>query len=129
VTYAVAALLIIGVAAWIAAPFLSTAATATDPRVHPDTERLEREKSAALLAIREAQLDKAMGKLSDDDYAGLRDFYERRAIAAMADLDRAGANESVARETTANCSGCGTRLQHESAYCAVCGERSSVLPL
>jgi len=129
VIYAFAALLILGVATWIAAPFLSTAAATTDPQVHPDTERLEREKSAALLAIREAQLDKAMGKLSDDDYAGLRDFYERRAIAAMADLDRAAANESVARETTANCSGCGTRLPRESVYCPVCGARSPLLPL
>ena len=126
--YVVAALLILGVATLIAAPFLSTAATPIDPQVHPDTERLEREKSAALLAIREAQLDKAMGKLSDEDYAGLRDFYERRAIAAMADLDRSGAGEVVAREIAAHCSGCGTRLARESAYCAVCGARSSLLP-
>jgi hypothetical protein len=125
VIYVVAALLILSVAALIAAPFLSLDPTPIDLRANPDTERLEREKSAALLAIREAQLDQAMGKLSDDDYTSLRDFYERRAIAAMADLDEASASESVARDTGARCSECGTALARESTYCAACGgERS-----
>lgn len=125
--YIVAVLLILSVATWIAAPFLSIDATPTDLRANPDTERLERDKSAALLAIREAQLDQAMGKLSDDDYAALRDFYERRAIAAMADLDEASASESVARDTRARCSECGTALERESTYCAACGGERSPL--
>lgn len=122
--YVVAVLLILAVATSIAAPFLLVDATPSDLRTNPDTERLEREKSAALLAIREAQLDQAMGKLSDDDYAALRDFYERRAIAAMADLDEANASESVARDARAHCRGCGIRLARDSTYCVACGERS-----
>ena len=122
--YVVAVLLILSVATLIAAPFLSIDAAPTDLRANPDTERLEREKSAALLAIREAQLDQAMGKLSDDDYTSLRDFYERRAIAAMADLDQATVSAPVARETRAHCSGCGAALPREAEYCAACGEQS-----
>jgi hypothetical protein len=113
--------MILSVATLIAAPFLTIYAAPTDLLANPDTERLEREKSAALLAIREAQLDQAMGKLSDDDYMSLRDFYERRAIAAMTDLDQASDSASVEREARAYCSGCGAALPRESVYCAACG--------
>ena len=87
-------LLVLAVAALIAAPLLSLEPAPVGPGADVRKERLEREKAAALLAIREAQLDHAMGKLSDDDYAALRDFYERRAIAAIAGLDEAGAEDS-----------------------------------
>ena len=85
-SYFVVVMLVLAVAALIAAPLLSLESAPVDPGADVQRERLEREKAAALLAIREAQLDKAMGKLSDDDYASLRDFYERRALAAMAGL-------------------------------------------
>lgn len=42
----------------------------------------ERERSAKL-ALRDVNFDYRLGNLDDDDYADLRDRYERRALAAM----------------------------------------------
>ncbi len=94
-TYLVAGLLVLAVAALIAAPLLSFEEVPRSTGKNVERERLEREKAAALLAIREAQLDKAMGKLSDEDYASLRDFYERRAVAAMTGLDETNENDDA----------------------------------
>lgn len=114
-TFGLALLLIATVAATVAAPLL---ASGTDVPIPGDraTERLEREKSAALTAIREAQFDHAMGKLSEEDYTSLRSFYERRAISALAEL---GARP-VAQDTGA-CDQCGRRFIDDSVYCGGCG--------
>ena len=78
-------LLILAVAASVASPLLARGASAM-PEALPaaeQTELFEREKNVALLAIREAEFDLAMGKLSDEDYAALRGVYEERALGAL----------------------------------------------
>ncbi len=50
--------------------------------------RWEKQKAAAYAAIREAEFDKQMGKLTDEDYQFIRQKYEARAIEALAQLDR-----------------------------------------
>jgi hypothetical protein len=110
-----ALLLITTVAAAIAAPLLASVAdVATE--ADPGVERLEREKNAALTAIREAQFDHAMGKLSEEDYAALRSFYERRALAALTEL---GARPAV-RDAVA-CAHCGRQFIDDSVFCGGCG--------
>lgn len=79
--------LIVAVAAVISLPFMRSARVADGPQ-DVERERLEREKTAALVAIREAELDHAMGKLSDEDHTHLRSFYEQRAVAAMGALGK-----------------------------------------
>ena len=54
----------------------------------PERRRLEKQRDLAYAAIKEAEFDFQMGKLSSDDYAALRRTYEARAIAALAELDR-----------------------------------------
>jgi hypothetical protein len=114
-TFGLALLLIATVAATLAAPLL---ASDTDGSVSSDraVERLEREKNAALTAIREAQFDHAMGKLSEEDYAALRSFYERRAISALAEL-----GTRPAAPDTRTCDQCGRRFIDDSVYCGGCG--------
>jgi hypothetical protein len=107
--------LIATVAAAIAAPLL-VARTEVAVPYDPGVERLEREKKAALTAIREAQFDHAMGKLSEEDYASLRSFYERRALSALSELG--------ARQTSADslrCEHCGRQFIDDSIYCGGCG--------
>lgn len=53
-----------------------------------ERERWERQKRQALAAIKEAELDHQMGKLSDEDLAGMRDRFEAQALEAMAALER-----------------------------------------
>jgi hypothetical protein len=61
------------------------------PAQGPDErERWERQKRQALAAIKEAELDHQMGKLSDDDLAAMRARFEAQALEALAALEGRG---------------------------------------
>ena len=53
-----------------------------------DGPRWERQKRQALAAIKEAELDHRMGKLTDEDLAAMRARFEAQALEAMAALER-----------------------------------------
>ena len=55
-----------------------------------ERERWERQKQHALAAIKEIELDHRLGKLSDQDLAGMRARFEAQALEAMAALERKG---------------------------------------
>jgi hypothetical protein len=50
--------------------------------------RWEKQKTDAYTAIKEAEFDRQMGKLTEEDYRLLREKYEARALEALAQLDR-----------------------------------------
>ena len=85
-----AGLVVIGVvAAAVAAPLLGgRGAPLGTADADPARHRLQKEKELAYAAIKEAEFDFQMGKLSPEDYAALRDKYEARALAALAALER-----------------------------------------
>ena len=89
VAYA-AGLAVVAAVAWaVAAPLLGAAPVAAGPApADPERYRLEKERDLAYAAIKEAEFDLQMGKLSQEDYATLRRTYEERAVAALAALDR-----------------------------------------
>jgi hypothetical protein len=60
------------------------------------TERWRRQKEEAYVAIKEAEFDWQMGKLSEEDYHLLRTRYEARALEAMAQLDQVSRQSSAA---------------------------------
>ena len=81
--------LIAVVSFFVAAPlFRARAETAPTPS-HGERERWERQKRQALAAIKETELDHEMGKLSDEDFARMRERFERQALDALAALDAA----------------------------------------
>lgn len=85
-----------------------------------DALPLERQKREALAAIKEAEFDRAMGKLSDEDFAQLTRRYREQALAAMAALGAATpAQRGGAR--LAFCPQCGTKLPPRANFCAACG--------
>jgi gas vesicle protein len=49
--------------------------------------RWEKQKTDAYAAIKEAEFDLQMGKLTHEDYQALRERYEARALEALAQLD------------------------------------------
>jgi len=63
-----------------------------EPQALDDPENLlarwEKQKTDAYAAIKEAEFDRQMGKLTDEDYQLLREKYEARALEALAQLDR-----------------------------------------
>jgi hypothetical protein len=85
-----AGLAIVAAVAWaIAAPLLRSVVVASGAGpVDRERYRLEKERDLAYAAIKEADFDFQMGKLSDEDYAALRRTYEGRAVTALTALDR-----------------------------------------
>jgi len=82
--------LILVVAAVVSAPFFGAPDRLAD-QAPGDRERWERQKRQALLAIREAELDFQMGKLTAEDLASMRARFEAQAMEAIAALERLGA--------------------------------------
>ena len=72
---------------FVAAPLFRPRATAAAGG-DAERERWERQKRQALAGIKEAELDHQMGKLSDEDLAGMRARFEAQALEAMAALER-----------------------------------------
>ena len=84
----------------------------------------ERRKRVAMLAIRETEFDRAMGKLSEEDYQALTSSYEARAIEAMGQMEATGAAERPANgRPTAYCGACGRGFEAAESFCSACGHR------
>ena len=86
---------------------------------------LEREKLEAYAAIKEAELDRRMGKLSDQDFASLTRRYRQQALAAIATLEQTRRSETVRRGRAptrmAFCPECGEKLASRANFCSNCG--------
>jgi hypothetical protein len=87
-------------------------------------EESESPKIQALLALKEIEFDRATGKLSDDDYAQLKDRYAKRALAAI-DAEEAAASAVAAAEGADDPAEAMIRAAraHHSSICPVCGPR------
>jgi len=87
--YLTGLLLIGAVAVFVAAP-LFKAGRDLESQAEPESQaaRWEKQKTDAYAAIKEAEFDLQMGKLTHEDYQKLREKYEARALEALAQLDR-----------------------------------------
>jgi hypothetical protein len=83
-------LLFIGtIAAFVAFPLFSPSGERElPPEPESQASRWEKQKADAYAALKEAEFDLQMGKLTDADYQLLREKYEARALEALAQLDR-----------------------------------------
>jgi len=101
---------------------------------------LERDKALTLRAIKELEFDRAMGKVSDADFAEMRDRLRARAVRLMTQLDgaamyRAQIERDAAAAGEANgtsgaggaseaggaCVACGTANDADARFCKQCG--------
>ena len=81
---------------------------------------------SAIVALREIEFDRATGKLSDSDYAELRQTYTQRALAEMrtsaAEVsDPVEARVRAYRAVRRECRTCGLRPEPDAIYCSTCG--------
>jgi membrane protease subunit (stomatin/prohibitin family) len=89
--------------------------------------QLERQKFDAYAAIKEAEFDHRMGKLSDADLAALREKYGTQALQAIAALDSAHVAQQrklgEIRHPTriAFCPTCGRGVPPRANFCPACG--------
>jgi hypothetical protein len=84
----VAGLLLIAGVAWATASPLFTPPAPEPAAESPQIERWRRQKAEALSAIKDAEFDLQLGKLSQADYQQLRARLETQALEAMAALER-----------------------------------------
>lgn len=87
--------LIVVVSCFVAAPLFRARPASPVEAGSDERERWERQKYQALAAIKEAELDHQMGKLSDDDLASMRARFEAQALEAMAALERRRRGEAA----------------------------------
>ena len=116
----------IGVLAYVLAPVVI--GVKRSPAT-PIVARADRNDDLAIAALREIEFDRATGKLSDADYATLRERYASEALAAM----RAGGSAASTAEDPAEaairayrsahptCGKCGIRPETDAIYCSNCG--------
>ncbi|MGE0822461.1 MAG: hypothetical protein AB7G75_11580 [Candidatus Binatia bacterium] len=80
----------------VAAPLFSVrAGQEMLPEQLPEIAHWEKQKSAAYAAIKEAEFDRQMGKLTDEDYLTLRKKYETQALEALAHIDRLNGDQNL----------------------------------
>lgn len=111
-----------------------------DPRrslAIPEPEAAEESRrGVALLALKEIEFDRETGKLSDQDYASLKERYSAEALAAIA-AEEAGAGDpealiaaqlsrlrsapSAGAPTDSACPACGPRPEPDALFCSSCG--------
>jgi cytochrome c-type biogenesis protein CcmI len=141
--YVAAAMIIAAVALFVAAPLAGGFFPARRRGASElDRERLEHERGLAVQGLRELEFDREMGKLSDADYESLHEALERRALTAMAALEKdrgaetARGKRPVRRIESARavggaprssgasinfCLECGTRALAGANFCGECG--------
>jgi hypothetical protein len=89
---------------------------------------LERQKLEAYAAIKEAEFDRRMGKLSDADFSALTQRYRQQALDAISAIEQARRATETARRPArqtqvrfAFCPSCGSRLPARAHFCSACG--------
>lgn len=129
-TAVLGALIIIAAVAVVALPFVRPGRNAGNAEADANRRQaLEAQKLEAYAAIRDAELDFRMGKLSEADFRALRETYVRRALTALAELERLGAASAaegpapgVPGRPVAFCPACGWRTGGGAVrFCGACG--------
>lgn len=87
-------------------------------------ERLLAEKTAIYDNLKDLEFEYETGKLSERDYAELRQAYRVRALDV---LERIGESATSPAGEDA-CRSCGTRFEAEDLFCGICGEARSEVP-
>jgi hypothetical protein len=90
---------------------------------------LERQKQEAYAAIKEAEFDLRMGKLSEEDFKALEQRYRQQALAAIVALEKSSARAKGGKPAVggpqpsrfAFCPSCGQRLAARTNFCGMCG--------
>ena len=100
--------------------------------VEPDFTSIEESESPkirALLALKEIEFDRATGKLSDEDYTGLKAKYSAEAVEEIRREEVAGAAADAAEHAVqlakhaalVVCPACGPRPEPAAVFCSRCG--------
>lgn len=137
VALALVALTLVGAGLSAAALYRTVAPLAVDDLAEPallggrTRAALERDKGLTLRAIKELEFDHAMGKVSNADFAEMRDRLRARAVRLMSQLEGGTVyREQIERDLLAladatpavpRCKKCGTANDVDARFCKACG--------
>lgn len=107
----VGTLLALGALSFVLYPLFMSGPPVASPSPERQSGEGESDRNPALDALREIEFDRETGKLSDVDYAALKETYTQRAVTAMR-----GEGGPV-------CITCGPRPEGDAVYCSNCGAR------
>ena len=88
---------------------------------------LERQKLEAYAAIKDAEFDRQMGKLSEEDFTVVTQRYRHDALMAISALEQARRSATPAPRPRrgprrmAFCPACGEKLAAGANFCSACG--------
>jgi hypothetical protein len=100
------------------------------PRRAISPEAGEWSDGVAVVALREIEFDRATGKLSEADYAQLKEQYTRQALSSMRRAESSGGGRSddeieaairAYRAERPLCVTCGPRPEPDAIFCSSCG--------
>jgi hypothetical protein len=128
---------VVGVAAWrTLSPLVGSNESAPAPAVGGRTRMaLQREKTLVLRSIKELEFDRAMGKVSENDFTELSARLRSRAAGLIRQLDAGSAyQDEIEKEiskrlgqapaaTTRTCAGCRTANDRDARFCKACGSK------
>jgi hypothetical protein len=131
---------VLGAAAWRTLAPLAAGDEPAGPPVLGGRTRaaLEREKSLVLRSIKELEFDRAMGKLSEKDFAEMSGRLRARAVGLLRQLDagtgyreqiereiarRIGAASPASRDVSRACAACGKHNDTDARFCNNCGAK------
>ena len=131
---------VVGVAAWrTLSPLIGSDEPIGTPVLGGRTRAaLEREKTLVLRSIKELEFDRAMGKVSDKDFAEMSARLRSRAAGLIRQLDagsayrdqiekeiakRVGQKPEKPRSTTRLCLKCSTENDTDAKFCKHCGSK------
>jgi hypothetical protein len=134
----VAAAVLLGVLALWLVLWPMLAPDGSKPRPEEPLDPEETARGVALTALKEIEFDRETGKLSDADYAFLKDKYTAEALDAL----RAEAPDDIEAMVAArvrvlgaaptgapgapSCPTCGPRPEADAVFCSACGQRLPV---
>lgn len=123
--------LAVGALAFVLHPLFFAVRDRARHKTTPDRANAD---DSAIVALREIEFDRATGKLSDSDYAELRQTYGARALRDMRaakaaptpaprpePMDDIEARVRAYRMTHPECATCGLRPESDAMYCSTCG--------
>ena len=102
-----------------------------EPLRERSREELLREKAMALRSIKELEFDRAMGKVSDADFATISTKLRARALALMEELQQQplskassapNAKPAKSKDSSRSCANCGTSNDQDARFCKSCGQ-------
>ena len=130
---------LVGFVLFVGYPFFTPSRGEAEAAVPPRVRQLLERKDQLLAAIKEAEFDRALGKMEADEFEPLQRELQEEAVGVLQELERVdngariqGAQDQIEAEVAARrqrdpepaaCPECGAASASHDRFCSQCGTR------